>query len=155
MNPWPWILALLFIIGGFLSGYRIGAKATAGEYERAAGQAMTAMIDRHNELAKEDAGAAAAAEKRRQERRIRQMEVQHELELEAMRNHRPECTWTERERGLLNDLIDSANGGAHAAGGVSDGLRPPPAAAGGNGRGGEGLGRARRGKLWRMSVEAR
>lgn len=155
MNPWPWLLALLLIIGGFLSGYRIGAKATAGEYEKAAGKAMTAMIERHNELAEADVEAAVAAEKKRQQWRIKLLEGAHELELEAARNHRPECAWTDVERRLLNDLIDGANGKEGAPGGLPDGLRPPAASDGQPGPRREGVGGARSWRLWRMSVEAR
>lgn len=155
LNPWPWLLALLLVIGGFLSGYRIGAKATVGEYEKAAGKAMTAMIERHNELAAADVKAAEKAEKQRQERRVTQLEKRHALELEAARNHRPECSWSELERGLLNDLIDSANGAANAPGGVPGGVRPPAAAAGQPGSGGQGLGGQRGFRFWRMSVETR
>jgi len=155
LNPWPWLLALLLVIGGFLSGYRIGAKATAGEYEKAAGKAMTAMIERHNELAAADVKAAEKAEKQRQERRVNQQEKRHDLELEAERNHRPECAWTDGERGLLNGLVDSANGKTPAAGGVPDGVRPLAAPPGGDGSGGQGLGGKRNFRFWRMSEPAR
>lgn len=155
LNPWPWLLALLLVIGGFLSGYRIGAKATAGEYEKAAGKAMTAMIERHNELAAADVKAAEKAEKQRQERRVTQLEKRHALELEAARNHRPECSWSDLERGLLNDLVDSANGQADAASGMRNGVRPPAAAPGFDGSGGQGLGGKRGFRFWRMSQPAR
>lgn len=155
LSPWPWLLALLLVIGGCLSGYRIGAKATAGEYEKAAGKAMTAMIERHNELAKADTAAAVKAETARQAQRANQQEKRHALELEAERNHRPECAWTDGERGLLNDLVDSANGKTPAAGGVPDGVRPLAAPPGGDGSGGQGLGGKRGLRFWRMSQPAR
>ena len=155
LSPWPWLLALVLIIGGFLSGYRIGVKATKGEYEAAASKAMKAMIERHNELAKADTEAAVKAEKQRQDRRVTQLEKRHALELEAARNHRPECSWSELERGLLNDLIDSANGQADAASGMRNGVRQPAAPHGIDGSGGQGLGGKRSFRFWRMSEPAR
>ena len=155
LNPWPWLLALLLVIGGFLSGYRIGAKATAGKYEKAANEAMTAMIERHNETAKADRDAAVKAEQARQQARLNQQEKRHALEMEAASNHRPECSWSDLERGLLNDLVDSANGKTPAAGGVPDGVRPLAAPPGGDGSGGQGLGGKRGLRFWRMSQPAR
>ena len=155
LNPWPWLLALVLIIGGFLSGYRIGVKATKGEYEAAASKAMTAMIERHNELAKADTAAAVKAETARQAQRANQQEKRHALEMEAASNHRPECSWSDLERGLLNDLVDSANGRAPAAGRVPDGVRQPAAPHGIDGSGGQGLGGKRSFRFWRMSEPAR
>ena len=155
LNPWPWLLALLLVIGGFLSGYRIGAKATAGKYEKAANDAMTAMIARHNETAKADRDAAVKAEQARQQARLNHLEKRHDLEMEAASNHRPECSWSDLERGLLNDLVDSANGRAPAAGRVPDGVRQPAAPHGIDGSGGQGLGGKRSFRFWRMSEPAR
>lgn len=152
LNPWLWLGFLIMLALAGFTGYRQGVKATKAAYETAAVKAMQAMIERHNELAKADADAAAAAEKKRQARRVKDMEVRHELELEAARNHRPECAWTDLERGLLNDLIDSANGQAHASPGVPDGLRPPAAAPGSERPGGQGLGGKRGFRFWRMSL---
>lgn len=148
LNPWLWLTVIALMVGSGFTGYRQGYKATKAEYEAAAREAMTAMIVRHNELAKADADAAIAVEKKRQERRIKNLEARHELELEAARNHRPECSWSERERGLLNDLVDGANGKAPAASSVSDGLRQPAAPAGSDRQGSKGVGWFGRFKFW-------
>lgn len=155
LNPSLWLGFLVMLALAGFSGYRHGVKVTTNEHAAEAGKAMTAMIDRHNELASADIKAAVVAETARQDRRRKNMEAEHELQLEAERNHRPECVWTERARGLLNDIIDRANGAQDAAAGVSDGLRLPPAPAGSAGPRREGLGGAGGGRLWRMPVEAR
>lgn len=130
LNPYLWLgFVVMLALSGF-TGYRQGVKVTKADYEESARTVMVAMIDRHNELAEADIKAAVEAEKKRQGKRIKDMEAQHELELEAARNHRPECDWSERERGLLNDIIDRANGKEATAPGVSDGLRQPAAPVG-------------------------
>lgn len=154
-NPWLWLAFILMLAGAGFTGYRQGVKATKADYEEAARVAMTAMIDRHNELAEQDRKAAVDAEKRRQQKRIKDMEAQHALELEAERNHRPECDWSDGERGLLNDIIDRANGREATPGGVPDGVRQPAATVGEHGSGGQGLGWAGRLKFWRVPEPAR
>lgn len=110
LNPYLWLgFVVMLALSGF-TGYRQGVKVTKADYEESARMAMVAMIDRHNELAEADRKAAVEAEKKRQGKRIKDMEAQHELELEAARNHRPECDWSEREVSLLNGIVDSANG---------------------------------------------
>lgn len=110
LNPYLWLgFVVMLALSGF-TGYRQGVKVTKADYEQASQEAMVAMIDRHNELAKADRDAAVKAEQVRQAWRLKRQEKQHELELEAARNHRPECDWTEREVSLLNDIVDSANG---------------------------------------------
>lgn len=147
-NPWLWLgFVVMLALSGF-TGYRQGVKVTKADYEESARMAMVAMIDRHNELAEADRKAAVEAEKKRQGKRIKDMEAQHELELEAARNHRPECNWSERERGLLNDIIDRANGKEATAPGVPDGVRQPAAPVGEFGSGGKGLGWKDRLKFW-------
>lgn len=155
LNPWVLLGIIIMLAGSAFTGYRQGVKATKAEYEEAARVAMVAMIDRHNELAEADIKAAVEAEKKRQGKRIKDMEAQHELELEAARNHRPECDWSERERGLLNDIIDRANGKEAAAPGVPDGMRQPAATVGEFGSGGQGLGWKDRLKFWRVPEPAR
>lgn len=155
LSPWPWLLAMILVVGSGYLGYRHGVNTTNDKRDAQVVKVMEKMIERHNELAEADVDAAVAAEKKRQQWRIRQVEAQHELELEAERNHRPECDWSERERGLLNNLIDGANGKEDAAAGVPDGLRPPSASDGQPGPRREGVGGARSWRLWRMSVEAR
>lgn len=154
LNPWLWLGFVLMLAGAGFTGYQQGVKATRAEYETAAVKAMTVMIARHNELAKQDADAAVKAEKQRQARRVKDLEVRHELELEAVRNHRPECSWSERERGLLNDIIDRANGKEATAPGVPDGVRQPAAPVGEFGSGSEGVGWWGRIKLWGMQKPA-
>lgn len=148
LNPYLWLgFVVMLALSGF-TGYRQGVKVTKADYEESARMAMVAMIDRHNELAEADRKAAVEAEKKRQGKRIKDMEAQHELELEAARNHRPECDWSERERGLLNDIIDRANGKEATAPGVPDGLRQPAAPVGEFGSGSKGLGWKGRFKFW-------
>ena len=155
LNPYLWLgFVIMLALAGF-TGYRQGVKVTKADYEQAANEAMTAMITRHNEQAEADRKSAVKAEEARQKARINRLEKRHALDLEAARNHRPECSWTDIEQRLLNDLIDSANGKETAPGGVPDGLRPPAATDGKDGSGGQGLGRKRGFKLWRMSIEAR
>lgn len=154
LNPYVLLVIAALLIGAGFTGYRQGVKATKADYEQSANEAMTAMIDRHNELAKDDIAAVVRAEKRRQVQRIAGMERQHELEREATRNHRPECDWSERERGLLNDIIDRANGKEATAPGVPDGVRPADAAAGDDGQRSESVGWWGRIKLWGMQKPA-
>lgn len=150
LNPYLWLgFIVVLALSGF-TGYRQGVKVTKAEYEESARMAMVAMIDRHNELAEADIKAAVDAEKKRQARRVKNMEAQHELDLEATRNHRPECAWSERERGLLNDIIDRANGKEAAAGSVPYGVRQPAAPDGEVGSGSEGVGWWGRIKFWRV-----
>ncbi len=149
LNPYLWLgFVIMLALAGF-SGYRQGVKVTKADYEQAAQVAMTAMIDRHNELADADRKAVIEAEKQRQAQRLKRMEAQHALELEAARNHNPACSWTADEQRLLNDLVDGANGGkAPAPGGVSDGMRQPSAPDGEKRPGGQGLGWFGRFKFW-------
>ncbi len=155
LNPYLWLgFVVMLALSGF-TGYRQGVKVTKADYEQAAQVAMTAMITRHNELADADIKAAVKAEQQRQSRRVKDLEVRHELELEAVRNHRPECDWSIVERGLLNDLIDSANGQAPAASSVSGGVRQPAAPDGEVGSGSEGVGWWGRIKLWGMQKPSR
>ncbi len=155
LNPYLWLgFVVMLALSGF-TGYRQGVKVTKADYEQAAQVAMTAMITRHNELADADIKAAVKAEQQRQSRRVKDLEVRHELELEAVRNHRPECDWSEREHGLLNDLVDRANGKADAAPGVPDGMRQPAAPLGADGQGREGVGWWGRIKLWGMQKPSR
>lgn len=154
-NPWLWLGFLLLLAGAGFTGYQQGVKVTRADYETAAVQAMQSMIARHNELAKQDADAAVKAEKDRQARRVRQLEKAHELDLEAAKNHRSECSWTPVERGLLNDLVDSANGQAPAATSVPDAVRPATAPDGGGRPGGQGLDWKSRIFFWRVPEPAR
>lgn len=66
LNPYLWLgFVIMLALAGF-SGYRQGVKVTKADYEQAAQVAMTAMIDRHNELADADRKAVIEAEKQRQ-----------------------------------------------------------------------------------------
>lgn len=155
LNPYLWLGFLVMLALSGFTGYRHGVKVTQGEYQSATVKAMTAMIERHNELSEADRKAIVAAERARHAWRAKQLEKAHELELEASRNHRPECSWSDIERGLLNEIIDGANGQASAAGGVPDGVRPDAQADGAERQGGQGLDRPRGLRFWRMPVEAR
>lgn len=155
LSPWLWLgFGVMLALAGF-TGYRQGVKVTKAEYEEATRKAMTAMIDRHNELARVDSAAAVKAEKIRQDRRVKQLEKRHDFELEAARNHRTECSWSDLELGLFNSLIDIANGEADASVLVPRGLRPPAEAEGEKRRGGKGLGGRGNGFIWRMSEPPR
>lgn len=153
LNPWLWLAFVLMLAGAGFTGYRQGVKATKSEYEAAAAKAMTAMIERHNELSKADTEASVKAEMARQARRVKQLEKRHEFELEAERNHKPACSWVDIERKLLNDLVDNANGKADTAPSLLDGLRPPAETPRIEGLGGQGLGGKRGLRFWRMSGE--
>lgn len=156
LSPWLWLGFLLMLAGAGFTGYQQGVKITRAEYDAAAKAQLNTAIEKHNAQAKADRDAAVKAEQQRQDRRIKQMEAKHGLELEAARNHNPACSWTDTEQRLLNTIVDHANGRAKApaANGVSDGVRPADAAAGNDGSGSEGVGWWGRIKLWGMQKPA-
>lgn len=125
-----WQIKLFLVLFIFLAGAVAGGKVVQNHYKakeadrlKAVAEAMTAMVNRANELSAKDVQETRKAEQTRQATRLRQQEKEHELELAAAFNHKPDCNISADEHRLLNDLIDNANGKKDAASGVRDSLR--------------------------------
>lgn len=147
----------------FGSGAYTGGKLTSNHYKakeadrlKETADAMAAMVKRANEISKADSEAAKRSEQIRQQTRIRQQEKDHALELEAVRNHKPECRITDTQLRLFNGAIDDANGVSEAptSSSLPSGLRSHATDERSGGQGRMGLGLKGNQRIWRMSLEA-